>query len=73
MHGLPVRFMVRFTALPAAGAWEAALLAQAHGAGGEPLACAAGATPTDALAALLTRPTRPLTDRAPETATVPAS
>ena len=72
MHGLPIRFVVRFTALPSAGAWEAALLAQAH-TSGEPLACAAGATPADALAVLLTRPARPLAERAAEPATVPSA
>ena len=50
MHGLPVRFVVRFTALPGRGAWEAVLRLEDPG---EPLAGATGGTPQEALAALL--------------------
>ena len=53
MRSLPVRFVVRFTALPGRGDWEAALHADGPHGSGEPRAWATGATPEAALAALM--------------------
>jgi hypothetical protein len=73
VHGLPIRFVVRFTALPAVGAWEATLLAQPPTPDTQPLASAAGASPADALGKLLAQPIPPLSGRvAPEPAATPA-
>jgi hypothetical protein len=71
VHGLPTRFVVRFTALPASGAWEAALIAQTHEAAAQPVACGTGATPADAIAALLAQPAPQPERLTPELATAP--
>ena len=55
MHGLPVRFTVRFTALPVRGEWQAVLRPEGSDAPDLALATATGATPQTALAALLPR------------------
>lgn len=50
MQGFPVRFVVRFTALPVSGAWEATLCRDgSEGAN----ATATGSSPEDALRALV--------------------
>ena len=53
MHGLPVRFVIRFTALPRRGEWEAMLRPDGPEAADVGLATATGASPEAALKALL--------------------
>ena len=53
MQSLPVRFVVRFTALPGRGEWEAMLRPAGPDAPDLGLATATGASPEAALKALL--------------------
>jgi hypothetical protein len=50
LQGFPVRFVVRFTALPGHGEWEAVLL---HEEPGTSVATATGASPEVALTSLM--------------------